>query len=124
MRLVFPDFFYDERARKPTNFSCGMQARYLLFSCHMYNQMARCLYAKKMDSYQQSRLYPKYRRKILVGRKEERLQELLLLKRQEVDIAIENIEIMPEHVHLFVKASPTDSAHWIVQQLKDTHRAF
>jgi putative transposase len=28
------------------------------------------------------------------------------------------MEVMPDHIHLFVKAEPTDSPHWIVQQFK------
>ena len=31
---------------------------------------------------------------------------------------IEKMEILPNHIHLFVKASPVDSPHFIVQQLK------
>lgn len=61
---------------------------------------------------------PKYRRKVLVDRKEARLKQLLLQKGQDIEIVIEKMEVMPDHVHLFVKASPTDSPHWIVQQLK------
>ena len=61
---------------------------------------------------------PKYRRKVLVGEKEKRLKELLLKKSKEIDIVIEKMEVMPDHIHLFIKASPTDSPHWIVQQLK------
>jgi len=61
---------------------------------------------------------PKYRRKLLVGVVEKRLKETLLMKAKEIDIGIENMEVMPDHVHLFVKADPTASPHWIVQQLK------
>jgi putative transposase len=61
---------------------------------------------------------PKYRRKILVDNKESRLRELLFEKSQEMQVVIEKMEVMPDHVHLFVKAAPTDSPHWIVQQLK------
>jgi len=28
------------------------------------------------------------------------------------------MEIMPDHLRLFIKSSPTASPHWIVQQLK------
>ena len=28
------------------------------------------------------------------------------------------MEIMPDHVHIFVKANPVASPHWIVQQFK------
>jgi putative transposase len=44
--------------------------------------------------------------------------ELLLSKSKEIEIDIEKMEIMPDHVHLFIKADPTASPHWIVQQLK------
>lgn len=61
---------------------------------------------------------PKYRRKVLVGEVENRLKQLLLEKAKEIGISIEELQIMPGHVHLFVKASPVASPHWIVQQLK------
>ena len=61
---------------------------------------------------------PKYRRPVLVGDVEKRLRELLNQKAIEIHISIETMEIMPDHVHLFVKSPPTASPHWIVQQLK------
>jgi len=61
---------------------------------------------------------PKYRRKVLVDEVEIRLKQLLLEKAKEIGISIEELQIMPDHVHLFVKASPVASPHWIVQQLK------
>jgi len=61
---------------------------------------------------------PKYRRKILVGEIEKRLKELLYQKAEEIDVNIEDIEIMPDHIHMFVKTSPVASPHWVVQQLK------
>lgn len=61
---------------------------------------------------------PKYRRKVLTGIVEKRLKELLLEKAEQLDLEIGTIEIMPDHVHVFVKASPVDSPHFIVQQLK------
>lgn len=61
---------------------------------------------------------PKYRRKVLVDAVEETLKLLLYKKAYEIGISIEEMQIMPEHVHLFVKAPPTASPHWIVQQLK------
>ncbi|NJD38472.1 MAG: IS200/IS605 family transposase [Geobacter sp.] len=60
----------------------------------------------------------KYRRKILVGDIESRLKILLNGKAEEIGLSIETMEIMPDHVHLFVKSSPVDSPHYIVQQLK------
>lgn len=61
---------------------------------------------------------PKYRRKVLTGKVEVRLKQLLLKKAEEIGVSIIEIEIMPDHVHLFVKSSPVASPHWIVQQLK------
>lgn len=61
---------------------------------------------------------PKYRRKVLVGDIERRLKELLISKASTIDVKIENMEILPDHVHLFVKSSPTNGPHYIVRQLK------
>jgi putative transposase len=61
---------------------------------------------------------PKYRRKVLVGRVEARLKTLLKEKAKELGLSIQELEVMPDHVHLFIKARPVDSPHYIVQQLK------
>ena len=61
---------------------------------------------------------PKYRRKVLVNKIAIRLKQLLKLKAKENEWEIKSIEIMPEHVHIFIKANPVASPHWIIQQLK------
>lgn len=61
---------------------------------------------------------PKYRRKVLVGDLEARLKELLLEKARAIKIQILNLEVMPDHLHIFVKSTPVHSPHHIVQQLK------
>jgi len=61
---------------------------------------------------------PKYRRKVLVGDTAKRLKQLLEQKAKEIEVEIKMLEIMPDHVHLFVKTPPTASPHWVVQQLK------
>ena len=61
---------------------------------------------------------PKYRRKVLRGPVEERLRELLQEKAAELGVVIETMEIMPDHLHLFVKADPTLPPQQIVGQLK------
>jgi len=61
---------------------------------------------------------PKYRRKALVGNVEIRLRELLSEKAVELDVQIIKLEIMPDHIHVFVKAKPTNAPHYIVQQFK------
>ena len=60
----------------------------------------------------------KYRRKVLCGEIENRLKDLLLAKARELEITIEAMGVMPDHVHLFVKTTPVDSPHYVVQQLK------
>jgi len=61
---------------------------------------------------------PKYRRPVLVGAVEKRLKELLLEKAKELQITIEKMEVMPDHVHLFVKAKPSFAPHYIIKELK------
>lgn len=61
---------------------------------------------------------PKYRRKVLVDGIDERLKELLKEKAQELEITIESMEVMPDHVHLFISSKPTYAVHFVVNQLK------
>ena len=61
---------------------------------------------------------PKYRRKVLVGDIETRLKELIRIKCTELDCEVCEIEVMPDHVHLFVKTIPTIAPHFLVQQIK------
>ena len=61
---------------------------------------------------------PKYRRKILVGPVETRLKALLLDKADDLGCTIETMEVMPDHVHLFVKTLPVHAPQFVVGQLK------
>ena len=60
----------------------------------------------------------KYRRKVISTLIELRLKQLLLEKAKELSLTIESMEIMPDHVHVFINSNPIDSPHFIVQQLK------
>lgn len=60
----------------------------------------------------------KYRRKILSGDIESTLIILLNKKAIEIGIEIESVEVMPDHVHLFIRADPTIAIQYIVNQLK------
>lgn len=60
----------------------------------------------------------KCRRNVLTGDIESRLKDLVIQKSNENGWSIENIEIMPDHLHLFIKATPSDSISHIVSQLK------
>lgn len=61
---------------------------------------------------------PKYRRKVLTGHVKKRLHELLLNKANELNVDVLDLTIMPDHVHLFIKATPVLAPHFIVGQLK------
>ena len=61
---------------------------------------------------------PKYRRKVLIGPVAQRLKELLFVKADHISVMIEKMEVMDDHVCLFVKTDPTNGPHYIVQQLK------
>ena len=51
----------------------------------------------------------KYRRKVISTLIELRLKQLLLEKAKELSLTIESMEIMPDHVHVFIKLNPIDS---------------
>ena len=61
---------------------------------------------------------PKYRRKVLVGDVEQRLKHILYATAQQYGVLIETMEVMPDHVHLFVSSDPTRCAAEIVNRLK------
>ena len=46
------------------------------------------------------------------------LKELLLQKAKENDWQIDNMEVMPDHVHIFIKTTPSDSPALVAAQLK------
>lgn len=61
---------------------------------------------------------PKYRKEVLTGNIAVRLKELLAIKAKELNIDLEAIEVMPDHVHVFVTGQPTNAIQYIVNQLK------
>jgi putative transposase len=61
---------------------------------------------------------PKYRRKVLIDDVEKRLRVLLTEIATSIDCSINTMEIMPDHIHIFIKCSPIHSPHFVVQQLK------
>jgi len=50
---------------------------------------------------------PKYRRPVLVGDVDRRLVELLREVAAQLGVTIHALEVMPDHVHLFIEADPT-----------------
>jgi putative transposase len=61
---------------------------------------------------------PKYRRPVLTDAVEARLKALLTEKAAAMDVQIEALEVLPDHVHLFVAAPPTDAPQHLANQFK------
>ena len=61
---------------------------------------------------------PKYRREVLVGPVKARLVELIAAKCAAQGWTVEALEIMPDHVHLFVRCDPKTSPARIAHQIK------
>lgn len=61
---------------------------------------------------------PKYRKAVLGGQVEVRLKALLRAKAEELGITLHALEVMPDHVHVFVESDPSLSPAKIAAQLK------
>ena len=60
----------------------------------------------------------KYRRPVMVGKIERLLRKLLLEIALEKGFLIKELEIMPDHLHVFVSAKPKVSPSYIYKMLK------
>jgi putative transposase len=67
---------------------------------------------------------PKFRRKVLTGRVQSRLRALIVDKARELYCEIVALEVMPDHVHMFLKAPPTHAPQHIANQMKGIPRMF
>ena len=61
---------------------------------------------------------PKFRRPVLTGAVEQRLVELLHTVAAELEATIHALEVMPDHVHLFLESDPTRSVAELVNRFK------
>ncbi len=61
---------------------------------------------------------PKYRRPVLTGAVKDRCEALIRARADEHGWRIVTLEVMPDHVHLFVKALPKHSPSYIANQFK------
>ncbi|SHF17254.1 putative transposase [Desulforamulus putei DSM 12395] len=61
---------------------------------------------------------PRYRRKVLIGDVDKRFREILQEICDENDLKIVALEVMPDHVHLFVNAPPSISPSDIMAKVK------
>ena len=61
---------------------------------------------------------PKRRKKVLVGKIVKRLEEILIQVAKEKEVDILALQIMPEHLHLFVSCYPQLAIHKLVKPFK------
>ena len=61
---------------------------------------------------------PQYRKSVLVGLVAERLKELLARKADELHVNLHTLEVMPDHVHLFVESDPGMAPAKLAAQFK------
>jgi putative transposase len=61
---------------------------------------------------------PKYRRKVLTGKIEVRLKELIQETCTELQSELIELEIMPDHVHLLVEVDPQFGVHKVIKAIK------
>ena len=60
----------------------------------------------------------KYRKAVLKGGIDEELKEMLKQIAADKEFTIQTMEVMPDHVHIFVSAHPKISPSYIVKMLK------
>ena len=61
---------------------------------------------------------PKYRLPVLVNGVKARLLELLEEKAEELEATMLAVEVMPDHVHIFVESDPTKAPAHLANQFK------
>jgi len=63
---------------------------------------------------------PKYRRPVLTNGIDVRLKEILTEEAENMNVTIKEMEVMPDHVHLFLEFDPRMMLHKVIKQLKGT----
>ena len=61
---------------------------------------------------------PKYRRNVLINDIDKRLNEILYDIAEEIDVEIKALEVMPDHVCMFIEFDPRINLHNVVKRLK------
>ena len=88
----------------------------------MYNRHVIQRYAKNAGAVFTLKFHlvwcPKYRRPVLVGPVEKRLVQLLRQIAGDLEATIHALEVMPDHVHLFLESDPTRSVAELVNRFK------
>jgi transposase len=60
----------------------------------------------------------KYRKELLTGKIEERLKEIIYEVCQEKEVELKAIEVMPDHVHVFIDVDPRQPLHLLIKAFK------
>lgn len=61
---------------------------------------------------------PKYRRPVLTDGVDTRLKKILYEAADEMDVTIKALEVMPDHVHLFIDLDPRIAVHAVIKFMK------
>ncbi len=61
---------------------------------------------------------PKRRKSVLISKVKARLEQIIKQVAKEKNVEILALEIMPDHLHLFISAYPTISIHKLVKRFK------
>ncbi len=61
---------------------------------------------------------PKYRKKILTGKVANFLKAIIAEQCQQLGVELLALEIMPDHIHLFISANPTHTPYLLVKNIK------
>lgn len=61
---------------------------------------------------------PKRRKKVLINDVGRRLEEIIYQKAKELECDVLALEIMPDHVHLFISCPPTIAPHQVMFRIK------
>lgn len=84
--------------------------------------MTKDKYTRKKTSVSQINYHfvfcPKRRKRVLVNDIGRRLEEIIYQKAKELECDILALEIMPDHVHLFIRCPPTIAPHQIMFRIK------
>ena len=67
---------------------------------------------------------PKRRKPVLVDDIEKDLHKIILEITEKMNVKIESLAIMPDHVHMFVSCPPTIAPHEIVKNIKGASSAY
>jgi putative transposase len=107
----------------------GMKGAHLtLYSMHVYNvsmdEEIRTNHTVAYRCHYHVVWCPKYRRKVLLNGVDERLKQIITQASEEYHAVIEDMEVMPDHVHLLVIVDPQFGIHRLVKLLKGRSSRF